>query len=356
MFPSQKDRLFGVFVKNSKEELEKLGVQFNPCVLIKGKSYSAFHKFFRYLKHYLLIATSFFGGNYELLYVHYLTHHLPILLLLVPFKNRPWVINVHGSDINAVRKGGVLKFFASMILKRIDMLIVPTSQFRDMVKELFPFIGINAIIVSPSGGIDETLFYRSATATKKSNTISLGFISRLTEEKGWKIFLEAMGLLKKEGLQFNALMVGKGEDEDIIKATISAMDLQKEVRFLGFVPQEDLVQIYSTLDLYIFPTFRDSLGLTGLEAMSCGVPVVASNIKGGPTTYIEHGSNGFLFPPKDSYGLSRAILHYKGLHISEKKQIIDNALKIAKSYRRSEVAKSLKKNLAAISKKQASIT
>jgi glycosyltransferase involved in cell wall biosynthesis len=140
-------------------------------------------------------------------------------------------------------------------------------------------------------------------------------------------------------------MGGKGEDQELIQKKIVNLGLNDKVRFVGFIPQNELYLVYNQLDLYIFPTYRDSLGLTGLEAMCCGTPVIASSIKGGPTSYILHGKNGYLFNPKDSKDLYQRILQFAALTPDQKEEMVSNALSTAARYERREVASQLKRRL-----------
>lgn len=344
MYPSKTDGLFGVFVKNMRLEFENQGVDFSKLALIKGKSNSAFKKLLRYIKHYTRIFFLFYfrKSNYDLIYIHYITHHIPILLLLLPFKKKPWVINAHGDDIIGLMNNSKMDYFAKIILKKVDLLVVPSSYFKTVAKNHYSFLDDDAIYVSPSGGIDPERFYRKPNSTK-NEILTLGFISRFIKEKGWETFLEVLLLLKKQKIAFRAIMAGKGLDEEHIKNYITKHNLQDEVDFKGFVKQEELVDLYNELDLYVFPTYRvsESLGLTGIEAMACATPVVACNIA-GPSTYIKDGENGFLFPPKEAKSLKEKIMVYVNLPRSDKDKMQDKALFTAKTYGKNKVASDLK--------------
>lgn len=344
MFPSNNDPLFGVFVKNFKLEFEKQGVNFSKTSLIKGKA-GSIKKILSYSKHYVNIIRHFFSFKYDLIYLHYLTHHIPVLLLLIPFKKKPFVLNVHGSDVIGLQHQRILNFLAKKILKRIDLVVVPTSYFKDYLLSKYSFLKANKITISPSGGIDKNKFYFKKDA-KNTEMFSLGFISRFIEEKGWLTFLDALILLKKQGVVFNAIIAGKGPDEEKILKYISDNSLVNQITFLGLIKQEKLIEIYNQLDLYIFPTYREaeSLGLTGLEAMSCGIPVIACDI-GGPKTYIKHGENGYLFEPKNSSDLVKFIMLFYNMEDSERIKLGSNALNTAKKYENTEVAINLKKDL-----------
>lgn len=353
MFPSASDGLFGIFVKNFKTEMEKQGVVFSKTALIKGQAFSPFKKSTNYLVHYLRVVRGFFTSGHDLIYAHYVTHHIPIFLLLLPFKTKPWVLNAHGNDIIDLQKSAALNFLAKILFKKIDLLVVPTLYFEQKLLENYSFLSSKKIFISPSGGIDPRKFYvknepatydpqsgdHSSQLTAHTSHLTLGFIARFIEEKGWKTFLDALVLLKKRNIYFKAIIVGKGPDENRIKTYIRKNDLFNCVDFRGFVKQEKLVDIYDEIDLYIFPTYRESesLGLTGVEAMTCGTPVISCNVA-GPSTYVKHGKNGFLFEPKDHKTLADLIEGYFRLSKEEKMDFQENALETAAGFEQGLIA------------------
>ncbi|MGK2862156.1 MAG: glycosyltransferase family 4 protein [Chitinophagaceae bacterium] len=345
MYPSTKDQLFGIFVRNFKIEMEKQGVIFSKTALIHGRTVSALRKLAVYISHYSKAAIHFFSFQYDIIYLHYLSHHLPLLLMMVLFNRHPIVVNVHGSDIINIPQNGMRHFLSGIILRKIALLVVPTTYFRNLVAAKYPFIAFDKIIVSPSGGIDSRSFYKKKRQ-ERHERIVIGFVSRFIEEKGWRTFLQAAVLLKKRGIPFQCLIAGKGPDEQSLKAFIMEHDLSASTHFLGFVPQEQLVEVYNQLDIYVFPTYRvaESLGLTGVEAMSCGVPVIGCNFA-GPATYIEEGYNGYFFPPKEPEVLSEKICEFYSLSPEKKLELSRNALKTAASFDRTTIAKNLIQNL-----------
>ena len=85
------------------------------------------------------------------------------------------------------------------------------------------------------------------------------------------------------------------------------------------VSQDELVSIYNSLDIFVFPTYRksESLGLVGLEAMACEVLVIASK-NYGPTDYVVDNKNGKFFKPKDHKDLADKIIAMKKMNNEEK--------------------------------------
>jgi len=89
-----------------------------------------------------------------------------------------------------------------------------------------------------------------------------------------------------------------------IYTLVSELSLQDQVIFLGHVPKEDLPTIYSLAYLFVFPSLYEGFGLPALEAMACGVPVVASNSSSIPEVV---GEAGILVDPREEDELSQAL-------------------------------------------------
>src|SRR5690625_2449251 len=261
MYPSKSDKLFGVFVKNLNEELINQGVVVEHEALIKGRTASKPRKLIKYIKHYIRIALGFFKSDYDLIYVHYFSHHAPILWLLLPFKRKPLVINAHGTDIQDLLNTQNFQFFARRVLRKVDVLVVPSGNHINALKKRYKELNQENIFVSPSGGLD--LENLKPLKQKKGQDFTLGFVARFEESKGWNVFLEALALLQQSAFNFRALIIGKGTDEHKIKTMITEYGLEKQVELIGFVQQDKLGRYYSAMDLYVFPSFREGLGLTG---------------------------------------------------------------------------------------------
>lgn len=343
MFPSNTDKLYGVFVQNMYTALLNQGVEFPHKSLIQGRANSRVEKSKKYLRHYVSILTSFFKRDYDILYVHYLSHHVPILWLLLPFKRKPWVVNVHGTDVIDLINHPKLDFWARKVLKKTDLLVVPSVYFRAKILEQYSFFSPEKVFVSPSGGLDLTHFYPLAQPKAKTE-LTVGFVSRFDESKGWKTYLEALVLLKEKQVPFKGMIIGKGPDEQKIKTEIKNRKLEDRIDFIGFVKQGDLVKYYQQMDVYLFPSHRESLGLTGLEAMACGIPVIGSAIS-ALKTYIHHEENGLLFEPENPLDLAQKIENFSFKSVEKKEEMRKNALLTAKKYEREEVAKKLKERL-----------
>ena len=95
----------------------------------------------------------------------------------------------------------------------------------------------------------------------------------------------------------------------------------------------------------MFPTaLNESLGLVGLEAMSCGLPVIASNI-GAPSAYINEGVNGFLFETNNAESLTKRIIEYNSLSVTSKLSLRENAISTSILYDSEKVSANLYQQL-----------
>ena len=199
----------------------------------------------------------------------------------------------------------------------------------------------NKIFIYPSGGVDTNFFKKiDKKEAKKNANLSdkynyIGYVSKLEKNKGYDIFLEAISILKdkKELKNYKYLIVGSGQEEDKFRKMVKDLNLEDYLEIRNLVSQEELINIYNSLDVFVFPTYTksESLGLVGLEAMACEVLVITSN-KYGPTSYLVDNKNGLLFKQKDSKDLADKVLKLLSLNQEEEKKMKAKARETAIKY------------------------
>ena len=144
------------------------------------------------------------------------------------------------------------------------------------------------------------------------STAVLLFAASIRESKGILVLLQAISQLRRQGVAIDAQILGeflspefKAEVEDLMVQ----LRIEENVTFLGIQHGKDYVAAFARSDIFCMPTFYESEALPNvvLDAMSIGLPVVASNWRGIPTA-VDHGLTGFLVEPKSVTALASRIL------------------------------------------------
>lgn len=334
MYPSTMNPTFGVFVKNFYDYLcLKNGADNTWLIAIKGKSESKIGKIGKYVSFYLKVLFCLLFNKYDLVYVHFITFPIVPIKIASFFKDLPLVFNIHGSDwITHTPFAEKLKILALPIVRKAEMVVVPSSIFKKVVLKDLSMLDSSKIKVSYSGGIDLEKFRPLKIINKDKDVLVLGYVSRIIENKGWKLFVDVFKLLIDKGIRVKGIMSGGGKEEQELIQSISYYGLNDVIEYKGAVAQEDLPMLYNQMDLFIFPTlFYESLGLVGLEAMACGVPVVGSN-QGGIKEYVKPGVNGFLFESGNVMDLYNKIVNYISMGHDKQIAMKENALETAQTF------------------------
>ncbi len=157
------------------------------------------------------------------------------------------------------------------------------------------------------------------------------FLGRLDARKGIEVLLKAMPEVLVSIPKARLIVVGKGPREKKARNMTHRLGLDKSVRFIGSVERQDLPHFYAGCDVYCSPALGgETLGIVLLEAMACGVPVVASSIPGYDET-IRHGIDGLLCPPGKPDAFAKAIIRLiQDRKLSE--QLIANGLDRVRQY------------------------
>ncbi len=119
------------------------------------------------------------------------------------------------------------------------------------------------------------------------------YLGRLTQDKGVHRFLDAIATLAPER-EFSAVVGGRGPEEGRVRERIASDPaLQRRVRFLGPIAEEEKAALLAQTDVFVLPSTSDTSSIALLEAMACGAACVASR-EGGPREIVADGSTGRL--------------------------------------------------------------
>ena len=313
MYPSEKYPHYGIFVKHSARVLEKAGYRVDTVAM--RKTIGSFKKLLAYLSFYTRVLMKGLLGRYDAIYAHYASHTALPLLILRKLKKIPIVMNVHGNDV--IPETAADEKFQSIVKQVLDAstaVICPSEYFRGCLTERFG-VSPDKIRVYPSGGVNTDMFCpmpRSQAAAHlklPEQDTYIGYISRIEEKKGWDLFLRGCHKLLQTNPQLKLIVVGDGDQMPQYQQLVAQLGLSDSIIKYDLLAQQQIAYIYNLLDVYVFPTYRESesLGLVGLEAMACQTLTVLPD-RYGPASYGIHGENALVFRSGDSDSLYETLV------------------------------------------------
>ncbi len=198
----------------------------------------------------------------------------------------------------------LVKIILGMLLRRPNTFtIAQNTEDFDLFLNQFR-IPVTALKLIKGSGVDTGKFYPAPEPTEH---ISVALVSRLLWDKGVGEYVAAVKYLKHKGHQFEALLVGNPDLENM--ASISSEQLQAWIRdgyisYLGHI--DDIAGFWRKADVAVLPSYREGLPKSLLEAASCGRPIVTTNTS-GCREVVEDGINGLLVPVLNVQALAEAI-------------------------------------------------
>lgn len=352
MYPNKKYPSYGVFVKNFCTQLSDIGIDYNLSVLTKTQN-----KLVKLTKYGFFYLKTFFKawlGRYDLVYIHYPSFSAAPVVVARKLRKFDIYTNVHGTDVVPL-KATHEKMIGNTnkIINVSQKTIVPSDYYKQLVIKKYNVLSEN-VVVYPSAGVNERVFFEYTDNKKlelrteygiSDENFVIGFVSRINRAKGWDVILDAIeksDWIGKE--QVTIFIVGSGEDDKELEKRILRLSPEKKetIRRYPLLPQQKLADIYNLLDVFVFPTMSasESLGLVAIEAMACGVPVIASNYA-APAYYVVDGVNGYKFEKGNSDGLNRRLNQvFRGDEMLRKK-LKRGALETAEKYTKDRILKIL---------------
>ena len=187
-------------------------------------------------------------------------------------------------------------------IQKSDRIITISNQVKTLYTKL---ISPTKISVIPFG-IDTDVF-RPTHRNQQQNQFSILYAGWLYPLKGLPYLIQAVARTKKLGLNIKLKIVGEGKQKQELRALARKLGVEQNIVFQGVVPYSHMPRQYQECDAFCFPTLGEPLGKGLIEAMSCGKPVIASNI-GGPTEIVQNEVNGLLVPSGNPEALAEKIM------------------------------------------------
>ncbi len=231
----------------------------------------------------------------------------------------PRIILAHGAELFPPRQRWRRPLWRRLqrgILESAHLVIANSHYTAELVRSAAPAAKVTVLPLA----VDHEFFAPgNRVASRHKWQISskhvLCSVSRIHAFKGHEMVLRALASLPVEvRIQFTYLVAGKGPHLDALKSQARELGISEQVRWLGFVPDEELPSVYQAADLFVLMTREqeeeqavEGFGLVFLESQACGIPVVGTRTGGIPDAVLS-GESGFLIEEDDVHALEGIFL------------------------------------------------
>ena len=174
--------------------------------------------------------------------------------------------------------------------RHIDFYVTATEEQNKLLKEQFrKYKGVTPTVYTiPVGSLDELKY---PTVNRKPYSILTA--SRLATEKHINWIIEAVAKAREKVPQLTLYIYGKGGEEQKLRNLIKKLGAENYVILRG---QQNLKEVYQDYELYLSGSMSEGFGLTLMEAIGGGLPIIGFDVRYGNPTFIDEGKNGYLIP------------------------------------------------------------
>jgi glycosyltransferase involved in cell wall biosynthesis len=213
----------------------------------------------------------------------------------------------HGSGIPAVFNKN--SFLRGWLLRKTGVFVGVSPEASEKLQEAFVGHIPSARLKTIINGVAESP--RHATAKERSGQplpsypgYTIGYVGRLAAEKRVELLVDALAQMRADGVDCRLALVGDGEQRDALETQVRRLQLQEDVLLLGV--RSDVTELLTEFDIFANSSRTEGISLSILEAMSAGLPVVATAV-GGTPLLIEDGVSGRLVEAGSAPALASAM-------------------------------------------------
>ncbi|HXF51735.1 MAG TPA: glycosyltransferase [Dehalococcoidia bacterium] len=215
---------------------------------------------------------------------------------------RPMLISVWGTDVlEAPGVSPVHEYFTRFALRRADYV---TATGLHLASATLTYLPASKPVTVVPYGVDLDRFRPQPRPTRDEPVV--GYVGRLSPEKGLATLLRALAALQGRGVRWRATLVGDGPERGALERLAARLGIADRVRFAGEASHDDVPSHLQAFDVFAMPSTWEGFGVAAVEAQAMELPVVASGVHGIPDV-VAHGETGLLVPPGRPLALADAL-------------------------------------------------
>jgi colanic acid/amylovoran biosynthesis glycosyltransferase len=236
---------------------------------------------------------------------HFANHPAAAGFLIHRLTGIPYSFVAHGSDLHLDRH---------MLDRKVAEAAFVVAISRDNLEEIVTECGewARERVEVVHSGVDTVRFHPRPAPADPARRFTVLSVGTLHEVKGQAVLVDACRRLRDAGVEVRVRIVGDGEDEAMLRDRIAAAGMASTVTLDGRLDRAQVIEALGEADLLVAPSVvarngkREGIPVVLMEAMSCGLPVVASRLSGIPEL-VDDDVSGLLVSPGDAAGLAAAI-------------------------------------------------
>lgn len=252
------------------------------------------------------------GHGLDLLHLHYAIPHATSAwiareMLRAGGADVRLITTLHGTDITIVGQDPSFQAITKFSIERSDRITAVSQYLRDETMRTFGCTGCSVTVIP--NFVDPVAYDRARhPAVLRSEIGGSGpILMHVSNFRPVKRVTDVVGIFARVRGEMPAslVMVGDGPERPAAEEAARRLGVERDVHFLGKI--EAVAPLLANADLFLLPSASESFGLSALEALACGVPVVASDA-GGLSEVVHSGETGVLRPVGDVDGMARAAI------------------------------------------------
>ncbi len=254
-----------------------------------------------------------------------------LMILISKLYNIPSLIFPRaGNLINQVNNSKLFLNIIKFMFKRADIFLCQGNSWANFAEKKLRLDNEKIKIIDNWTATDDLIqIGEKREINSNKGTIKILFVGWLEKEKGVEELLISLNNLNKTNINFKMIFIGNGSMMNYCRLFIHKNNLSELVELKGWLNPEEIINYYTTSDLFVLPSWQEGMPNSIIEALSCGLPIITTSV-GVIPDYLTNNTNALIVKPKSIKDLEIAIQRAIS-DIYLRKKLSKNGFLVAKS-------------------------